>query len=130
MCFQIQRLSGSSNAVARSKATALRTLSNCKRSSDKYVHCCKDDGTGNKQFPIVVRTFYQFVPDVCSDVLAIPVCKGSATGENKNKNFMDPQTEIHSNNKFGASIFGKSKTNKKYNCACNMTFTSIVYSCC
>ena len=39
-----------------------------------------DDGTGNKQFPIVVRTFDQH--DVRSDVLAVPVCKGSATGEN------------------------------------------------
>ena len=48
----------------------------------------------------------------------------------KNKNFIDPQTEMHLNIKFGASIFGKSKTNKKYNCACNMTFTSIIYGCC
>ena len=39
-----------------------------------------DDGSGNKQFLIVVRTFDQH--DVRSDVLAIPVCKGSATGEN------------------------------------------------
>ena len=46
----------------------------------------------------------------------------------KNKNFIDPETETHSNIKFGASIFGKSKTNKKYNCACNMTFTGIFYS--
>ena len=50
--------------------------------------------------------------------------------KNKNKNFIDPQTEIHSNIKFVASIFGKSKTNTKNNCACNMTFTSIIYSWC
>ena len=47
-----------------------------------------------------------------------------------NKNFVDPQTEIHSNNKLGAFIFRISKTNKKYNCACNMTFISLIYSCC
>ena len=33
-----------------------------------------------------------------------PKCK------NKNKNFIDPQTEIHANIKFGASIFGKCRS--------------------
>ena len=27
------------------------------------------------------------------------------------------------------SISGKTKTNKKYNCACNLTFTTKIYSC-
>ena len=38
--------------------------------------------------------------------------------KNKNKNFIDPQTKMHF--KYGATISGKSKTNKKYNCACNI----------
>ena len=31
------------------------------------------DSIGSKLYPIVVKTFDQFVPDVHSDVLAIPV---------------------------------------------------------
>ena len=41
-----------------------------------------DDGSGNKHFSIIVRTVDASTSDVRSDVLAIPVCKGSATGEN------------------------------------------------
>ena len=43
-----------------------------------------DDGSGNKQFPIVVRTVDAFTSDVLSDILAISVCKGSAAIETTN----------------------------------------------
>ena len=42
-----------------------------------------------------------------------------------------PLSEIHSNieSKLGASIFGKTKTNRKYNRVCNMPFTTMINSC-
>ena len=40
--------------------------------------------------------------------------------KNKNKNFIDPKQKYIF--QVRASIFGKSKTNKKYNCASNVTF--------
>ncbi|KAL3831791.1 hypothetical protein ACJMK2_023495 [Sinanodonta woodiana] len=63
-------------------ATAKLTLSDRMRTGPFSISTDGSNDADAKKFPIVVRTFNEETGQVCSELLAMPVCQGSASGEN------------------------------------------------
>lgn len=61
-------------------ATAKLTLSDRMRTGP-FISTDGSNDVDAKKFPIVVRTFNEEPGQVCSELLAMPVCQGSASGK-------------------------------------------------
>ena len=89
---------GRSKATAIAKEIAAKTTLDLGRRLQKQVFTLSTDGSndrGNaKLFPLVVRTVHADTCEVKSELLSVPVCEGSATGE-KIFQLINSEFEVH-----------------------------------